>query len=214
MRLGLREVYKLAAMALAGRWMTLEVEGYRWEPGDFFRVSLVTAIAAEVLAQETGTVDPRQAYTAGLVSEIGKLAVAYSCGAAFGAIRQHQRDAGCAWIEAEQMILGYSHATVGATLLRQWKFSEHYVVIAQHNPPRSDLPAEHQALAAHVHAAKFLAMSLGPGQGEDGFLFVLNDALLNAHGLTGGRLERAMVPVFERTEKILRDKFATGTITF
>lgn len=214
MRLGLREVYRLAALALAGRWMTLDVAGYRWEPGDFFRASLVEAIAAEVLAEQTEQVDPRQAYTAGLVAEIGKLAVAYSCGDDFGAIREKQRDSDCPWIEAEQAVLGFNHAIVGGTLLRQWKFPEHFASVAQHNPPGSDLPAEHRPLAAHVHAAKYLASSLGPGQGEDGFLFAVNEELLSAHGITAELLERAMVPVFERAEKILHDKFAVGKISF
>jgi HD-like signal output (HDOD) protein len=214
MRLGLREVYRLAALALAGRWMTLAVDGYRWEPGDFFRASLVTAIAAEVLADETEGVHPRQAYTAGLVAEIGKLAVAYSCGESFAAIRERQRAAGCPWIEAEQAVLGFNHAIVGSTLLRQWKFPEPFASVAQHNPPGPDLPAEHRALAAHVHAAKYIASSLGPGQGEDGFLFALNEELLATHGLTAELLERTIVPVFERAEKILREKFSVGKISF
>src|SRR5690606_42160557 len=83
MRLGLREVHRLASMAVAGRWMTQEVTGYGWEPGDFFRVSLVTALAAETLAEQTERVEPAQAYTAGLVSEIGKLAIAHAWGPAF-----------------------------------------------------------------------------------------------------------------------------------
>lgn len=211
-RLGLREIYKLAALALTGRWMILEVDGYRWEPGDFFRVSLVTALAAEYLADQTNQVDPQQAYTAGLVGEIGKLAIAHSCSAAFGAIRQRQRETSSAWLEAERAVLGYNHADVGATLLRQWSFPDRYVSIAVHNPPGPDLPPQDRALAAHVHAAKYLATALGPGQGEDGFLFCLNAVLLAEHGLDAGRLERAIVPVFERTEKILRDRLSTGKI--
>lgn len=212
MRLGLREAYKLAATALAGRWMTLQVEGYRWEPGDFFRVSLVTALAAEELASETEAVDPSQAYTAGLVLEIGKLALAHACADAFGEIRTVQRASGCTWLEAERNVLGYNHAMIGARLLREWKFAEHFALVAEYNPPGAELPESVRALAAHVHAAKYLASCLGPGQGEDGFLYVVNASLLAEHGLDAARLERAMVPVFEKTAKILRDKFAVGEI--
>jgi HD-like signal output (HDOD) protein len=212
MRLGLREVYRLAALALAGRWMTLDVDGYRWEPGDFFRVSLITAVAAEELAGSTRGVDPAQAYTAGLMSEIGKLAVAYSCGAAFADIRQRQRETGCTWLEAEQAILGFNHARVGAHLLREWKFPDRYAVVAEHNPPGAGLPEEFQALSAHVHAAKYVACTIGPGQGEDGFLFTLNTELLSAHGLSAELVEHAMLPIIERVEKVLRDRLATGRI--
>jgi HD-like signal output (HDOD) protein len=85
-RLGLREIYRLAALSLAGRWMSAQGDGYRWEAGDFCRMALVTAVAAEYLAEQLNLVDPRVAYTAGLVHEIGKLAVAYSCGEHFAAI--------------------------------------------------------------------------------------------------------------------------------
>ena len=212
MRLGLREVHRLASMAVAGRWMTQGVSGYGWEPGDFFRVSLVTALAAETLANETGRVDPAAAYTAGLVSEIGKLAIAHACGPAFAAFQQHQRESNCPWSEAERAVLGYNYASVGGELLRRWKFPESFAVIAEHNPPGPNVPEPHRPLAAHVHAAKYLACSMGPGQGVDGFLFALNPDLLAEQGLDAALLERCMVPVFERTEKILRDKLATGTI--
>jgi HD-like signal output (HDOD) protein len=46
-RLGLREIYRLAALSLAGRWMSAQGDGYRWEAGDFCRMALVTAVAAE-----------------------------------------------------------------------------------------------------------------------------------------------------------------------
>lgn len=212
MRLGLREVHRLASMAVAGRWMTQQVTGYGWEPGDFFRVSLVTALAAETLANETGRVDPGQAYTAGLIGEIGKLAIAHACGSAFEEFGRHQRESNCPWSESERAVLGYNYATVGAELLRRWKFPESFSVIAENNPPGPDVPEAHRPLAAHVHAAKYLACAMGPGQGIDGFLFALNNDLLTEQGLTAEMLERSMVPVFERTEKILRDKVTTGAI--
>src|SRR5688572_3494315 len=100
MRLGQKEVYRLAALSLASRWMTQKVEGYRWEAGDFCRLSLVTAVAAEYLAEETGRIDPKTAYTAGLVHEIGKLAVAHACAEQFPAVRAEQSGSGCTWLQA------------------------------------------------------------------------------------------------------------------
>src|SRR5690606_11908767 len=212
MRLGLREVDRLASMAVAGRWMTQEVTGYGWEPGDFFRVSLVTALAAETMAEHTELYDSAQSYTAGLVSEIGKLAIAHACGPAFVEFGRRQRESNCPWSQAERDVLGYNYATVGGELLRQWKFPETFAVISEHNPPGANVPEAHRPLAAHVHAAKYLACSMGPGQGIDGFLFALNSDLLAEQNLTAELLERCMVPVFERTEKILREKVTTGAI--
>ena len=112
MRLGARELYRLAALSLASRWMSIEADGYRWEPGDFCRASLVKAVAAEALAQKTGRVDPALAYTCGLVHELGKLAIAFSCADSFNAVRSRCASAGSTWLDAEKAVLGFNHAEV------------------------------------------------------------------------------------------------------
>ncbi len=213
-RLGQREIYRLAALALAGRWMSTPVDGGHWEASDFCRFSLVTAVAAEYLAEQTGAVDPQAAYTAGLVHEVGKLAVAYSCSARFGAIRLHLRETGCSWLEAERAVLGFNYAEVAAALLRQWNFPPALVAVARHNPPAPGVPAEVMPLVMHVHAAKFLAATMGPGAGEDGFLFELNAPLLEEWGFSPALLEAALPEVFDRASRIMQEKLSYGTLLF
>ena len=213
-RLGQREIYRLAALALAGRWMNTPVDGGHWAASDFCRFSLVTAVAAEYLAEQSGRVDPQTAYTAGLVHEVGKLAVAYSCATRFGAIRLHLRETGCSWLAAERAVLGYTYAEVGATLLKQWNFPEALVAVARYNPPTASAPAEVLPLVTHVHAAKFLAATMGPGSGEDGFLFELNAPLLAEWGFTPALLEAALPEVFDRASRIMQEKLSYGTLLF
>ena len=85
-RLGQREIYRLSALALVSRWESVHHENLRWAPGDYSRHSLCTAIAAEVLAETTERIDPAMAYTAGLVCDLGKLALAYVCAPFYPAI--------------------------------------------------------------------------------------------------------------------------------
>lgn len=213
-RLGQREIYRLAALALTGRWMSTPVGGANWDASDFCRFSLVTAVAAEYLAEQSGNVDPQTAYTAGLVHEVGKLAVAYSCAAQFGEIRRRQRETGVSWLAAERAVLGYTHAEVGATLLRRWNFPDALVAVAQYNPPTPNAPTSVLPLVMHVHAAKFLAASMGPGAGEDGFLFELNAPLLAEWGFTPAALEAALPEVFDRASRIMQEKLSHGELTF
>jgi putative nucleotidyltransferase with HDIG domain len=214
MRLGQKEVYRLAALSLASRWMTQKVEGYRWEAGDFCRLSLVTAVAAEYLAEETGRVDPKTAYTAGLVHEIGKLAVAHACADQFPAVRTEQSGSGCTWLQAEKKILGFDHAEVGAELLRRWKFPPSLIAVGVHNPPKASDPADVLPLLVHVHAAKFLAVTIGAGVAEDGFLFQLNSELLVEWGFTPEMLEQAIPEILERASKLLRENLSHGSLSF
>lgn len=213
-RLGQREIYRLAALALTGRWMNMPVDGFRWEASDFCRFSLVTAVAAEYLAEESGQVDPQAAYTAGLVHEVGKLAMAFSCASFFGEIRRTQKDRGVSWLAAERAVLGYTHAEVGAKLLRCWNFPEALVAVAQHNPPTPGAPASALPLIMHVHAAKFLAASMGPGAGEDALLFELNGSMLIEWGFPPATLEAALPVVFDRASRIMQEKLTHGALTF
>jgi HD-like signal output (HDOD) protein len=213
-RLGQREIYRLAALALTGRWMNTPVDGYGWEASDFCRFSLVTAVAAEYLAEQGSLVEPQAAYTAGLVYEVGKLALAYSCSSHFGEIRRRQKEQGITWNAAERAVLGYTHADVSATLLTRWNFPENLVAAARYNPPSAAAPVHVLPLVMHVHAAKFLATSMGPGAGEDGFLFELNAPLLNEWGFTGDVLAAALPDVYDRASRLMQEKLSYGTLSF
>jgi HD-like signal output (HDOD) protein len=214
MRLGQKEVYKLAALSLTSRWANLKAEGYKWEAGDFCRLALVEAVAAEYLAEQTGRVDPKTAYTAGLVHEIGKLAVAYSCNEFFPQIRKHQHDNNCPWLVSEKEVLGFNHAEVGADLLKRWKFPPSLIAVGTFNPPHAGDPVEFLPLLVHLHAAKYLAVTIGAGVAEDGFLFELNGALLIEWGFSPEMLEASIPDVLDRAGKLLQERLTHGSLSF
>jgi HD-like signal output (HDOD) protein len=116
-RLGFREIYRLATTKIASGWLNTAADGYGWEPGDLYRHSLTVAIAADLLARHTGTVEPEIAYTAGLLHDVGKLAIAFTCSQCFDRIRSYQTAEHCAWRAAERQILGFDHTDVSQRLL-------------------------------------------------------------------------------------------------
>lgn len=209
-RLGQRELYRLAALALVGRWET--GAGGRGEPGDFCRHALCTALAAEVLAETSERLDPQAAYTAGLVCDLGKLALAHACAPFFPVIRAHCTSHSCAWSEAERAVLGYTHAEVGARLLRAWNFPEPLIAAAEFCERPTEAPPEALSLLAHLHAAKYVATSFGPGVSEDGFLFELNTDFLLEWGFTPELLQETMSIVHDRARTRLQEKLTHGTI--
>lgn len=210
-RLGQQELYRLAALALVSRW---ESGSGRGEPGDFCRHALCTALAAEVLAETSERVDPQMAYTAGLVCDLGKLAVAHACAPYFPAIRTHCATRGGTWSQAEREVLGYSHAEVGARLLRAWSFPGALAIAAEFCERPADAPEDSQALLAHLHAGKYVATSFGPGVAEDGFLFELNTPFLVEWGFTPELLQETMAIVHERAKLRLQDKLTHGAVVF
>jgi HD-like signal output (HDOD) protein len=213
-RLGFREIYRLAVTTLGSRWFNHPVQGYGWEPGDFCRHSLCVAVAAEKLSEDSGKVDKELAYTAGLIQGIGKLAIAFACGEFFGAIRDFQKAGNCAWWQAEQEILGYHQSLVGARLLEIWKFPENLTEVVRHSDHPAGIPAAHRVLMAHLHAAKFVATAIGAGVAEDGFLMELDAELLMAQGFDPERLIAVQPDVLDAVTKLLRDQATHGAVKF
>lgn len=210
-RLGQQELYRLAALALVSRW---ESGSGHLDPGDFCRHALCTALAAEALAETSERVAPPTAYTAGLVCDLGKLAVAHSCSACFAAIRGHVARQGGSWAEAERAVLGYTHADVGARLLQAWSFPPVLQAAAQFGEHPAGAPDEARDLVAHLHAAKYVATSFGPGVSEEGFLFEFDAAFVQEYGFTAELLQETMAVVHERAKRRLQDKLTHGPVAF
>ncbi len=210
-RLGAREIYRLAALALVGRWES-QLGDLRWGAGDFSRHALCTAIAAEVLAGTTERLDPQIAYTAGLVCDLGKLTLAHNCHAFYPAIRTCIEQTQCTWEEGERAILGYHHADAGMRLLKAWSFPALFIKAVEHQFQPSKAPAEALPLLAHLHAAKYLATSMGPGMLEEGFKTTIHGAFLKEWGFAAETLEAAMPIVLERAQARLGERLSVGAI--
>ena len=212
LRLGHREIYRLAALSLAGRWMNVSVEGYHWEAGDFCRHALCRAIAAEHLAERTKLADPGLAYTAGLTCTAGKLAIAFACGEWFARIRQRQQTDGGTWVEAERAVLGYDYAQAGARLLTVWRFPASLVAAAEFQLQPAEGPEAARPLLAVLHAAQYLATAMGAGVTEDGFLYEIDGEFLTGFGFTADVLTQALPVVLERALAILQDRLLVGRV--
>lgn len=202
-RLGFREIYRLATTKIASAWLTNPVEGYGWEPGDLYRHSLTVAVAADLLARHTVAVEPEIAYTAGLLHNVGKLALAYVCADRFDSVRQYQAQEQSPWRVAENRVFGFDHTDVSAALLEKWTFPANLVEVVHHYPQPQRATAEHRELVAHVHAAKHIALCLGTGVGEDGYQAELDEAALRAAGITPEMTEALLPTVLDISTKLL-----------
>ena len=117
-------------------------------------------ISAGVLARElailTGAKNPERHFLAGLLHDIGKLALASALPrhqAALNAMRRHS-----VVHEAESAVLGFTHARFGALILRKWDIPYQIVeAVANHHHPEK---AKHPEGARILHVADILARAL------------------------------------------------------
>lgn len=202
-RLGFREIYRLATTKIASGWLTNAVEGYGWEPGDLYRHSLTVAVAADLLAKQTGSIEPEIVYTAGLLHDVGKLALAFACGEQFDQVRQYQAQHQGPWRVAEHEVFGYDHTDIAAALLQKWAFPTNLQQVVQFYPRPQQAAPEHQSLVTHVHAAKHLALCLGTGVGEEGYQSELDEASLKREGITPEMTEALLPAVLGISTRLL-----------
>jgi len=212
-RLGEREIYRLAALALVSRWDNGQMRALRWEPGDFARHTLCTALSAEALAEATGQMEPQVAYTAGLVCGLGKLALAHSCADFYDAVRACCEQTGSTWEDAEKAVFGYNHTEAGAQLLRAWRFPEPLALAAEYQAKPESAPKEVHVLLGHLNAARYLSASMGPGVGEDAYRVAIHGSFLQRQGFTSEIMEAALPIVLERAEARLGEQLTTGALS-
>lgn len=204
LRLGFKELYRVTASSIAGRWLSNEVTGgYGWEPGDLSKHSLCVAVASELLAKDSLKIKPELAYTAGLLHDVGKLALAYACTEQFETIRQYQLQANCSWRESEHSLLGYDHCDIGGALLQAWACPINLVQVAcYYSRPKLAGP-DSLDLVVHIHAAKHLAIQIGLGVGEEGFKTELDEEMLVQHGYTEELFMNKLPTILIETEKVI-----------
>ena len=118
--------------------------------------SLDVAQAAEMLAMRSSVkMDPSQAFLAGLIHDIGRLAFSIMP-PAFMERFHRLTDGGCPPVEVEMCLAGRCHGEVGSETLEQWKFPAEIVEAIRwhHRPERSTLP-----LSSLLYLAEFITDS-------------------------------------------------------
>ena len=161
----------------------------------FWMHSITTAIACEALARTLHSASAVDSFVAGLLHDIGKLALATCYPQAFekAACQAHERNV--LLRDAEREALGFDHAQVGRILAEQWSFSEALAdaIHHHHQPSESRLGRE---LACLTHVADILARSVMVGSGGDHRMPRLDDTARRELSLTRDILDRTMTELF------------------
>lgn len=124
---------------------------------DLWQHSLLAARACERLASAGRELNPDEAFLAGLVHDVGRLAMWWMPAEA-AATHHRLQDQGCEPVLAEIFLFGFDHGELGAEILRLWRFPEHMAeaVGRHHQPERTSSP-----LAALLHLAE---LEIAPGE--------------------------------------------------
>jgi HD-like signal output (HDOD) protein len=165
---------------------------YALDAEEHWRASVTCALAAEVLAEHTGE-DTSTAYTAGLLYNAGMVAIDQAVGVFEPTLTFAPRPFPREFADAERAFLEFTHAEVGAALLKAWSFPVTIVEpVRWQNAPLSS--AGYARMACLLHAAKWLRAVICADEDRD-MPPVPHTVLLQSLRITPEKLARLVVEV-------------------
>lgn len=138
----------------------------RIDYGKIWRHSAVVAVLAGTLGRCVDHVESDACFTAGLVHDIGKIALAALFPAAFCKIVEETRKQNVSLQDAARGTLGFSPAEISAELTERWGFPPALVKIVG-TCVKTDPSEITDKIAGIVHLAKYLAIDWGYPDGME-----------------------------------------------
>ncbi len=160
-RLGARTVLAIALSAAVRGALEAAAPGYGYGPGDLWKRSVSSALAAEALAKKMATASPDEAFTASLLQDIGAVLVSRHLEPSLlGLLEIARCQARETPLAAERELLELDHGEVGRLVAQAWGLPEGLCeAIAHHHDPEAARPGA-QDLARLVWASDRLADAL------------------------------------------------------
>lgn len=176
--LGSKSIKSLILASTVSQFLIKELPGgYGLEKYDLWHQSQTCAIISRFIAKHLKYEQAEQAYIAGLLRDIGKPLLNYYVSQEYQAILSKVESEGKSFIEAEEEILGFNHAEIGAKVTEKWNFPPNLVESINHHhyPELSKIDPK---LVSIVHIADSITMMLGVGLGNDGLCYNFSDFAL------------------------------------
>jgi putative nucleotidyltransferase with HDIG domain len=184
MVLGFNAIRSLAlTVGLLGSFPTQETGAF--DRKKFWWHSMAVAVCSRSMAARWG-LDRELAFTAGLLHDIGRLALAVVEPDRLEEI--NARAASADLLDAEREVLGYDHAMLGAELAKRWNFPEAIQDVMLHYSE----PEPMQPMVRLVHLACSMAGAAEAGGDVDAMLCVLPVTVRAEFDGNRDRIERCL----------------------
>jgi putative nucleotidyltransferase with HDIG domain len=203
--LGFKTVQDLVMTASVSGMMNRQVAGYSLEKGDLWKHSIGTAAGAQLLIKEIAPDQADEAYYCGLFCDVGKLAFDRLMQTTIPRVKL-QDASNYSFDQVEKGLFGYSHAEVGAALVRRWNFPEQFahVIEFHHSPGQLEPPTK--TIGYAVHVADAVMSMFGVGIGRDSMQYVIDPASLDVLKWKEGSFEyfyNRIIPLVTEAEIFL-----------
>jgi putative nucleotidyltransferase with HDIG domain len=204
--LGFDTVSEIICMASTTKLFVRSIPAYMLDRTALWRHSAAVAAGSDWIARKRGLQPVSELYVAGLLHDIGKLAVDLMQKHAV----QWQTPTGetneeLDWLEIETASIGRNHAEIGGMLAQRWNLPDRVAeAIACHHAP--NMAKEDPMFASAVHVANVAAVMCGIGVGVSGLRTTLDAMAVRRLGFTErdtGELMLVIVDAVEKAEDML-----------
>jgi len=206
--LGYQAVQSLILGGSISALLERPVPGYGLKRGELWKHSIAVAAGSRLILQKIAPQQAEEAYLAGLLCDIGKLAMDVLLQDIDPLARPHSQSLE----EMERELFGFDHAHLGAEIARKWHLPPQLIeAIAWHHAPSE---AEEPSLIVDaVHASDCAAVMMGIGVGIEGTETLLDERALEHVGLedqTYFELMGRIGPLVREAEAFLELKRSSG----
>jgi len=198
--LGMKSVKNLALVAGTYPWMQRPVTGYCLGPEEMWRHAFGTAVASQIIARVSGKASEDVTFTAGLLHDLGKVALSVWIENKMGAILLYAGREDISFDEAERRVLGYDHCQVGYHLATNWNLPEELCEAALHHHTPSQATSHHSIVDC-VHVGDYICSAMGFGLGGDGMLYRFDESSLDRLGISTNQVDSVTDEFVEKFEE-------------
>lgn len=201
-RLGTDRIFQMVLCMSVAPLVRKPIHGYDTDSEGLWEHSIATAICAEQVALQLRRGMAGEAFTSGLLHDLGKIVLGTFVEVDDQPIKAVVIDRGLPFNEAEAEVLGIDHAEVAGVLLQRWNLPDAVVSAARwHHRPEGSDPG-HRELAALIHVADSICLRMGWGTGSDAEHYRVCPEAFTSLGVTEAHIEQAARNVAENLDEL------------
>lgn len=205
--LGMKQVRNMALTVIVGKHLTLSPPGAAIDPIRLWDHSVCTAAATRMIAERTDAADADEAYLAGLIHDAGLLVIDQRLDDRMPSIVKRYQTTR-SWLDAEQEVLAFDHAQLGAYVAWRSGFPHRLVAAVDYHHSPTEASEEVAPLASVVCVANYLVSRLGRSAMAERRLPPPLEAIFSRVGLT----RQGVRDLWTELEQVLENVGALKTL--
>lgn len=198
--LGYKTLSEIVTAAGAEAILGRKLPGYGYDAKDLWEHSLAVAVGSKAIAAMKNPAVVNDAYTAGLIHDIGKIILDSCVLERKEEIESFMEKDEKTFLEAETHFFDFHHADIAFEVCKRWKFPESMAtaIKSHHQPSKS---GSHD-LSYILHAADYIARLSGIGYDDDDFLYDMESGTMEYLGLKQADVSDIALRITETVHKM------------